>query len=189
MPWKEVTIMSQREEFLSLARVIGCNFSRLCEGFGISRKTGYKWLKRYRQTGKEGLINRSQRPLHSPMKSEVGLERRILHIRDQHPTWGGRKIRARLTAITNAPAPAASTITAILKRNGRIDVAESTKHKRLQRFEAAAPNDLWQMDFKGHIAAKNGRCHPLTILDDHSRYSIDIRACRDEKGVTVKEYL
>jgi transposase InsO family protein len=85
--------------------------------------------------------------------------------------------------------PAASTITAILRRNGCIDPCESIKHKPWRRFEAKAPNDLWQMDFKGHFATNQGRCHPLTVLDDHSRYSLGLVACSDEKTLTVRQRL
>ena len=85
--------------------------------------------------------------------------------------------------------PAPSTITAILQRNGCIDADESLKHKPWQRFEAKAPNDLWQMDYKGHFATQKGRCHPLTVLDDHSRYSLALEACSDEKTLTVRQRL
>jgi transposase InsO family protein len=85
--------------------------------------------------------------------------------------------------------PAASTITAILHRHARIDPAESMKHKACQRFEAQAPNDLWQMDFKGDIAAVQGRCHPLTVLDDHSRYALGLEACGNQQTGTVQERL
>ena len=85
--------------------------------------------------------------------------------------------------------PAASTITAILRRHGRIDPEEAEKHRAWQRFEAEAANELWQMDFKGHFAMDQGRCHPLTVLDDHSRFALGLEACADERGVTVKERL
>ncbi len=85
--------------------------------------------------------------------------------------------------------PAASTITAILRRHGRLDPREGDKHRPWRRFEAEAPNDLWQMDFKGHFALAQGRCHPLTVLDDYSRYALGLEACADERGVTVKARL
>jgi transposase InsO family protein len=88
-----------------------------------------------------------------------------------------------------AAVPAASTITGILRRHGLIDPEESAKHKAWRRFEAEDPNDLWQMDFKGHIPAAQGRCHPLTVLDDHSRYALGLEACGDERGATVQERL
>jgi transposase InsO family protein len=85
--------------------------------------------------------------------------------------------------------PAPSTITAILRRHDRIDPKESAKHTPWHSFEADEPNDLWQMDFKGHFVSAEGRCHPLTVLDDHSRYSLGLEACQDEKGKTVQQRL
>ena len=113
----------------------------------------------------------------------------VLAVRAAHPAWGGRKIRARLLALGWVQVPAASTITAILHRQGLINPEDSAKHKAWQRFEAAAPNDLWQMDFKGHFAAAAGRCHPLTVLDDHSRYAMGLEACADERRLTVQSGL
>ena len=86
------------------------------------------------------------------------------------------------------PVPSKSTITAILRRHGLIDPAESAKRQPYKRFEHDEPNELWQMDFKGHIAiSSGGRCHPLTVLDDHSRFSLGVRACGDERSQTVQD--
>jgi len=189
MPWKEVTLMSLRKEFIMLATDEGANISRLCCQFEISRKTGYKWIHRYRAEGETGLADRSRRPRKSPHKTPKAMEDAVLNVRGDHPAWGGRKIRSRLEALGKVNAPAASTITDILKRNGWIDPEESLKHKAWQRFEADEPNELWQMDFKGHFEAAQGRCHPLTVLDDHSRYSLGLEACQDEKGETVRQCL
>ena len=112
-----------------------------------------------------------------------------MDLRDKHPAWGGRKLKRRLENMGYTRLPAASTITSILKRNGRISDEESPKHKAWQYFEAEKPNDLWQMDFKGHFPVREGRCHPLTILDDHSRYAIGIRACENEQKNIVEQHL
>ena len=189
MPWKEVSLMSLRKEFVSLALVEGCNFFRLCIRFGISRKAGYKWIKRYLVEGIEGLSDRSRRPKTSPTKTPDEVEEKVLGIRKNHPAWGGRKIAARLKAMGMKEVPAASTITAILRRRGYIDPEESLKHQPWQRFEAEAPNDLWQMDFKGHFKVVEGRCHPLTVLDDHSRYALCLQACLNETGMVVQQHL
>lgn len=189
MPWLQVTLMSQRKEFIKLAMVDGANLARLCQGFNISRKTGYKWLARYLGGGEAGLQDRCRRPQSSPWVTPRVLETAVLGVREAHPAWGGRKIRARLQALGFEAVPAASTITAILHRHGKIDPAEALKHRAWQRFEAQAPNDLWQMDFKGHVAMAQGRCHPLTVLDDHSRYALGLEACADERTATVKERL
>jgi transposase InsO family protein len=189
MPWLQVTLMSQRKELVKLAMVDGANLARLCQGFNVSRKTGYKWLARYLGEGEAGLQDRCRRPRASPWVTPPEMEEAVLRVREAHPAWGGRKIRARLQAQNLATVPAASTITAILHRHGKIDPAESLKHRAWQRFEAAAPNELWQMDFKGHFAAAQGRCHPLTVLDDHSRYALGLEACDNEQTGTVQERL
>jgi transposase InsO family protein len=113
------------------------------------------------------------------------MEARVLAVRDEHPAWGGRKIRRRLQDLTHHSVPSASTITAVLHRNGRIASAAGAGHRRFVRFERAAPNELWQMDYKGHFATAAGRCHPLTVVDDHSRYAVGLRACGDVREGTV----
>jgi transposase InsO family protein len=117
------------------------------------------------------------------------VEAKVVAIRREHPAWGGRKIHHRLLALGQAIVPAPSTITGILHRHGLMDPAESAKHKPFVRFEHEHPNDLWQMDFMGHFPLAKGRCYPLTVLDDCSRFSIAVRACPDERGLTVKGHL
>ncbi len=189
MPWQQVTRMSEKKEFVQLALAADANISRLCRRFQVSRKTGYKWLNRYRLENEAGLSDRSRRPHSTPGATTAQMEAAVLQVREAHPAWGGRKIRARLQALGGEEAPAASTITGILQRHGLLDPEESAKHKAWRRFEAAAPNDLWQMDFKGHFAVDGGRCHPLTVLDDHSRYALGLEACADEQGGTVRPRL
>ena len=170
MPWQEVSTMSLRKEFIMLANQDNANISELCRRFGISRKTAYKWLGRYEEVGNEGLQDRSRRPHRSINRTSASVEQLALSIRDAHPAWGGRKLKWRLEVLGHEALPSVSTFTEILRRNGRLDPAESAKHTAWQRFEHDAPNRLWQMDFKGHFAMDDGRCHPLTVLDDHSRY-------------------
>lgn len=189
MPWKELTTMSLRFEFVKFALSNGANLAQLCRRFNISRKTGYKWINRFVKEGYSGLADRSRRPKTSPNVTSDDLQKAIMQMRKRHSAWGGRKIRKRLQNLGWQQVPAASTITDILKRNGCINPTESLKHKAWTRFEAPAPNDLWQMDFKGHFAADHGRCHPLTVLDDHSRYALGLQACSNEKGLTVKQRL
>lgn len=113
----------------------------------------------------------------------------MLALREQHPAWGGRKLRRRLQDLGLETVPSASTITAILRRHGRLEAEASSKHRAFLRFEHAAPNDLWQMDFKGHFAMSRGRCHPLSLIDDHSRFSPGLEACANEQAETVRERL
>lgn len=188
MPWREVTPVSERLEFINLATAPGANISELCRRFGISGRTGHKWLNRFREEGIAGLEARSRRPHRSPVRVSAELEATILALRAQHPAWGGRKLRARLLALGEKAVPAASTITAILSRHGQLD-ANRREKRDWQRFEHEAPNRLWQMDFKGHFATEVGRCHPLTLLDDHSRYALCLKALGDERSNSVRAAL
>ena len=189
MPWSEKSIMSQRHEFVMLFEQEGVNRRELCRRFGISPTLGYRLWARWRQAGKAGLADRSRRPQHSPGRSLAAMEGLVLAVRDAHPAWGGRKIRRRLQDLEQQGVPSASTITAILRRHGRIAAAARAGHKAFERFERAAPNELWQMDYKGHFATAAGRCHPLTVVDDHSRYAVGLRACGDEREGTVQAEL
>jgi len=111
-------------------------------------------------------------------------------VRAAHPAWGARKIRHVLLQNQGVgPPPAASTITQIIRRHGALGGPGADARRDWVRFEHAAPNDLWQMDFKGWFGLDRGRCHPLTVLDDHSRYALEIGACGDEQGETVKRRL
>lgn len=190
MTWKVCDSMSQKLEFVELARADGANVSELCRRFSISRKTGYKWLNRVEQQGLEGLKNRSSRPLTMPVKTLDAIERLVLDVREQHPFWGGRKIKARLRALGHLGLPAPSTITEILRRHGKISEAASEARKADQRFERPTPNELWQIDFKGQFPMTNQQdCYPLTILDDHSRYVVCLSACTGPDHDTVKDRL
>jgi transposase InsO family protein len=187
MPWKECSAVSARLEFVELAQSEGANVALLCRRFGISRKTAYKWMSRYKLGGIEHLKDQSRRPHHSPSKTAADVEQKIVELRQCHRAWGGRKLAARLAALGVKTLPAASTITSVLRRHDLLDQADCLERQRSRRFERAAPNDLWQMDFKGHVPMRQGgRCHPLTVLDDHSRYAIVLSACGDEKTATVQ---
>lgn len=188
MSWREVSTVCLRFEFVMLAQREGCNVSSLCERFNISRKTGYKWLNRYKASGDAGLVDLSRRPRTSPLCTDKSVEDAVVELREKHP-WGGRKIHTVLKNQGYGGVPAPSTITAILRRRNKIDPAESTKHTAFTNFEHPYPNDLWQMDFKGHFPMRQGRCHPLTVLDDHSRYNVLLQACANERTETVQQEL
>ena len=189
MGWKECDRMSERLEFVRLASLPGANIAQVCKRFGVSRKTGYKWIGRWRQAGEEGLRDRSRRPVRSPGKTDDAIEREVLEVRKQHPAWGGRKIRQRLVMQGRKTPPSASTITEILRRHGCLAAEESAKHRPYTRFERSEPNELWQVDFKGEFAlGRRGLCYPLTILDDHSRYSLGLFACGNQKRSTVQNH-
>ena len=192
MPWKDATLMSTRLEFILLAQQPGTNLAALCRNFGISRKTAYKWLERHREQGNSGLQDQSRRPHASPASTHAGLEARILALNAEYPYWGARKLRALLPL--DAKLPHHSTIDAVLRRHGRTILGAPVRQEEVapSRFEHDAPNLLWQMDFKGHFALTDtlaGRCHPLTILDDHSRFNLCLAACGNEQRSTVQAVL
>jgi transposase InsO family protein len=192
MPWKEVNKMSLKQEFVKLAKENSeSNFTELCKRFEISRTLGYKLLKRYEEDGKNGLEERSKRPKTSPRKTAKGMEEQILRVRNKHWSWGGRKIHHYLARNGYEEVPHPNTITDILRRHGRLyEWSQKEIGKPYKRFERSEANDLWQMDFKGHFPLLlNNRCHPLTVLDDHSRYAIGLKACSDEKKETVRSAL
>jgi transposase InsO family protein len=189
MPFRKVSVMELRTEFVKLACQKGANIRQLYRRYRISPATAYKWIRRYQESGEEGLRDRSRRPRNSPNRSDLAFERDVLRVRAEQSAWGAVTIR-RVLQDEGIAVKAASTIHAILIRNGQIDPAESEKHKAWQRFEHPVPNDLWQMDFKGHFAIRSGqRCHPLTVLDDHSRFVVCLKACENEKTDTVQQHL
>jgi len=200
MPWKtEETTMELKLEFVQMADRPNANMSRLCRRFGISRPTGYKWLRRYRDEGLEGLSERSRRPHNSPNKTPGDIEQLVVEARRTDPGWGGRKLHRHLRnqasggAIPISPnqVPSASTITRILNRHGMLPAPEdSSRQGPWQRFERAAPNELWQLDFKGEFPLTGGQlCYPLTLIDDHSRFSLAVAGCPNQQRSTVQELL
>jgi len=188
MPWREATPMSERSEFVTFAGREEAKVSELCRQYSISRKTGYKWMQRLRIEGWDGLRDRSRRPRRSPLRTPSDVEALICQLRSEHPAWGGRKLHHALRGDGMPRPPAPSTITAILERTGLL-AAERKRRRDWQRFEELRPNDLWQMDFKGHFATGDGRCHPFTMLDDHSRFNLSLAACPNERAETVQQHL
>lgn len=173
MSWETKTVMEQREQFVAEVMEGRETVSDLCRKYEISRKTGYKWIKR----AAEGLqlCDQSRRPHQQPSKTAENIEQQIVQMRLTHPVWGGRTIRAALESAGVKGLPSDKTCCNIIKRNGLIDPAESAKHTAFKRFEKDHCNEMWQTDFKGDFLLGNGvRCYPLTILDDHSRFSIRI---------------
>ena len=187
MPWKETTPMSLRHEFVTLAKGQDISLAELARRFGISRKTAYKWLSR--DAASESLGDRSRRPHASPTRTPTSCEQAVVSLRRQHPQWGGRKLHRVLLNCGQTSVPAPSTITHILRRHGLMPDKPASAQGAWKRFEHASPNDLWQMDFKGTLAIGEGRCDPLTVLDDHSRYNVLLRATPDMRSVTVQAAL
>jgi transposase InsO family protein len=182
MAWSPVSVKDQREEFVRLARQEDANISELCRRFGISRKTGYKWLAR------DDLEDRSRRPRGSPSRTPADVEAKVLGVRAKHPAWGSRKI-AHVLARDEGVEMAPSTVNSLLRRHGLIRPEASRAATAWQRFEHEAPNSLWQIDFKGHFATDTARCHPLTVLDDHSRFNVVLQALDGERRQPVQDVL
>ena len=160
MPWREVSVMDQRREFVRLANQEGANRRELCRRFGISPEVGYKWLGRFAANGELG--DRSRRPHTVPLRTDRAIEDRILALRDGHPAWGARKI-ARCLEREGQAVPAVSTVHEILRRHGRV-VAPQRAPGAYRRFEKEAPNQLWQMDFKGWVRlAYEGQGEPFIL--------------------------
>lgn len=186
MPWERKTVEQQREEFVQTA-IASSNFSALCREFGITRRTGYKWLERYRN--QEALTDRSCRRHNSPRKTPGHVEALILAVRDENPGWGARRIHAVLERRGWTDIPCVKTINNILQRNGRIQEEESLQRKMYQRFAMPACNLLWQTDFKGEFHMANGQyCYPLTILDDHSRFALQIAPRSSTENVVIPTF-
>jgi transposase InsO family protein len=176
--------MSLRQEFIKLLHAESLNFSELCRRYGISRKTGYKWAERYEQSGIAGLEDASRRPRTIGRHMD---QNTVVELRTKH-SWGSRKIRRRLQVLDFTPVPACSTIPRALHRHNLVD-PERPGNKKWQRFEQPAPNCLWQMDFKAPVPTLAGVAHPLTVLDDHSRFNICLRALPNQKTREVQETL
>lgn len=188
MSWKEKTVEDLRLKFVTAAISEGANISSLCREYGISRPTGYKWISRY--LSGEPLSDRSHQTAIHPNQTPPKTEQLILDTRALHPTWGGRKIVRTLRDHGYTELPAPSTATDILRRHDLISQEESIKHTPYKRFQMKAPNQLWQMDFKGHFAMMDGtRCHPLTITDDHSRKVLCLDPYDNERWKSVQKSL
>lgn len=171
MPWMETTAVTQRREFLALHEQHAVPMAELCRRFGISRKTGYKWLGR-----KNDPNDRSRRPLASPARTPDAVEAQVVELREEHSAWGGRKISRRLNDLGIACVPRPSTVTHILRRHGLMTPRGAGHGDPYQRFEHPAPNALWQIDFKGDFPLSAGRSYPLTALDDHSRFNLILQS-------------
>lgn len=181
MVWKETCAMEERMSFVLAAVENVEPFAMVCRRFGVSRKTGYKWLERYHAEGVDGLKDRSRAPLHHPQALAAAIADHCLKVRREHPTWGPGKVRSWLEQ--HAPRtqwPAPSTIGALFDREGL------TVRRRLRRrsppssapfAQCAAANDVWCIDFKGWFVTGDGkRCEPLTLSDAHSRYLLRCQA-------------
>lgn len=183
MPWGERTVNQMREEFVKRVLAQEKSKSALCREYGISRPTGDKWINRY--LNGEAVSDRSRKPTTSPGRTPPDKEALIVAYRHKYPAIGAQKIGKIMKSDGITDLPSDRTINNIFKRNGLITAEASLAARPCQRFEMSAPNELWQGDFKGHFGLKNGeRCHPLNIIDDHSRFNL---CCKAQKSETLEE--
>jgi transposase InsO family protein len=183
--------MSERQKMMAMMESSpGISVREWSRRWGVSRKTVYKWQKRLELEGMSGLADRSRRPHHSPGKTSSLLESRVVELRQANPGVSACKLRVMLVKAGEKNLPSSCTLNAILRRHGLIAPAASEARQHWQRFEKASPNEMWQMDFKGHVGMSGGgRCHPLTVLDDHSRYCVVLQSCGNEQSTTVQSAL
>ena len=188
MPWKECNVMDERLKFI--ARLLeGEKMAELCRDFDISRKTGYKLIERYQDTGLEGLTDRSRRPYRHANQLPFQIEAMIVRLKQEKPSWGAPKIMELLARrYPDVHRPAISTIHAVLDRHGLV------KHRKGRRNKATGtvlstsehPNDLWCADYKGEFMLADRRyCYPLTITDQASRYLFAVEALESTKEINA----
>lgn len=186
--------MSLKLQFIERAVLKGSNLTELCKEFGVSRQTGHKWLRRYRELGPLGLVEQSRRPDSTPSSTGEDVVLAILELRNQHPSWGPDKISRVLIKRFAAAAPSKSTVARALRRLGK--VKRRRPPLRLWTvdgrpyFEVAGPDDLWTMDFKGWWRARNGqKCEPFTVRDAYSRFVLAVRLLPSSRGAGVRRVL
>ena len=186
MPWKVAPMSDIRFAFVHHILTGHRPVAEACRQFGISRKTGYKWLARYRQQPRQALVDRSRRPTRSPDRTPPRIEQAVLQVRDRYG-WGAAKIHTVL-ADTVDELPSVRTVTRILRRHGRIRPPAEPRPAD-QRFQRSEPNQLWQIDFKGPLEVGRQRVIPLSLLDDHSRYLLALTPCHDVTTRTAWDVL
>ncbi len=187
--WTPKDLMDVKREFVELALQEGANRRELCRRFGIGAKAAYALLGRFAQEGEAAFIARSRRPLASPLRTPASMEAALLELRRAHPAWGGRKLARRLVELGHQGVPSPATVTAIVHRHGLITPRATVAAQHWQRFEHDVPNSLWQIDFKGYFETAGGKCHPLTLLDDHSRFNLVLAACARPDTPSVRAHL
>ena len=190
MPWKQTEPMNQRTEF-ALKAIKTDNFRALCQEYGISAKTGYKWRERFLAEGLKGMEEDSRRPRSSPtaLGDEVVCD--IIRIKNRHLAWGPRKVRA-IYGRMHAHTPSESSFKRVLERAGYTQKRATRRRQEAGRLysgkRAQAPNEVWTVDFKGWwYGAEGRRCEPLTVRDEFSRYLLDLRALPDARTQSVRK--
>jgi putative transposase len=190
MPWRTLNMIDARQEFVLKAQRKAVPLAALCREFGISRKTAYKWLKRAAEEGLFLLADRSRRPYRSATQLEEEAVCRLVRLKLAHPRWGPKKIRV-LYARQFGSAPSLSTCHRVLKRSGLVETVRRRKVDPAARLQtgivAAAPNDVWTVDFKGWWRlADQQRCEPLTVRDAYSRFVLAVEVTPSAKTEVIR---
>jgi len=188
MPWSDQSTMDQRRQFIE-QWLRERNAAAVAKRHGISLKTAWKWIGRFREDGGRGLEERSRRPVTSPHATDARVAAALVELRREHPTWGAKKLVARLSAVSpQLRLPAVSTASDILDRAGL--VRRRRCRRRLPEVGGAwprgdRPNAMWCADYKGQFRMGDGQwCYPLTVTDEHSRF---VLACRGYAGIDGNE--
>lgn len=181
--------MNQRKEFV-LKALHTHNFRQLCQEYGISTKTGYKWRERFYRYGYEGMMEFSRRPLSHAKELEEAVSCEIIRLKNAHPRWGSRKLRDIYQRL-HGQVPSESSFKRVLERAGLVEKRRLRQPSQAGRLasgrKASAPNEIWTVDFKGWWHGGNGRrCEPLTVRDECTRYVLDVRALADARTQTVR---
>ena len=188
MPWKKSEPMEQRIEF-AIRALRALNFRALCQEYGISAKTGYKWRERFLRTGVGGMEEQSRRPKSHAEQLPEQEVCEIVRLKLAHLSWGPRKIRE-LYLRRHGEVASESTFKRVLERAGLTQKRRRRRATEAGRLckgrQASAPNEVWTVDFKGWWRDGNKRCEPLTVRDEYSRYVLEVRAVEDARTETVR---
>ena len=180
--------MNQRKEFV-LKAIHTSNFRQLCEDFGISTKTGYKWRERFYQHGLDGMTELSRRPQGHAKELEEAAICEMIRLKNAHPAWGPRKLR-NIYQRNHSQVPSESSFKRVLERAGLVQKRRLRRPSQAGRLssgrQAQAPNEIWTVDFKGWWHGASGRCEPLTVRDESSRYVLEVRAVANARIETVR---
>lgn len=194
MSWSICGLQHARAEFVMIAREPDVSMSETCRQFGISRKTGYKWLRRYEVGGLSGLVELSRRPLSSPLQLNGNVVVALVKLHEAHKKWGPKKLRARLTKVgcNSDKVPSLATVARLARRLGWSEARGRGRPRRCAPTASLSgadhPNDVWTVDFKGWWRTKDGRhCEPLSIRDLYSRYILCLRPMARRNTETVRQ--